>query len=68
MMYVRGKEIKFDNGEPGEVWLELSEDGVRVLEDFEPDPFSRVANIRKGYEYKIGIYRYKVVGDVAYTR
>ena len=65
VLYVRAKEINFDDGE---AWLELSEEGARVIEDFEPDPFSRVANIRKGYEYEIGIYRYKVISEEAYTQ
>ena len=37
-------------------------------EDFEPDPFSRVVNLAEGKVFEVGIYRYKVVGEVAYTR
>lgn len=56
----------------GDEVILVFEDGkvVEALdkEEFEPDPFSRIANLAKGKVFEVGVYKYKVVGDVAYTR
>jgi hypothetical protein len=51
--------LKVENGEVVE---------VINPHDFKPDPFSRVVNVLKGHMFEVGIYKYKVVGEHAYTR
>lgn len=64
VLYVKAKDIDWGD----EVWLKLEGSNVEVLEEFEPDPFSRVVNVAEGKVIEAGIYRYKVIGDTAYTR
>lgn len=64
VLYTKAKEVDFEE----EVWLKLDGSDIEVLEEFEPDPFSKVANIAEGKVIEVGIYKYKVIGDTAYTR
>lgn len=67
VLYVRARDIDFGD----EVWLRLGPgDDVEAyeLDEFEPDPFSRVANVAEGRLIKVGIYTFRVVGEEAYTR
>jgi len=36
--------------------------------EFEPDPFSTVANPLQGCVFEAGPYRYRVIGEKAWTR
>jgi len=67
-LYVRAVEVDPDPGQ--EVWLRLDGNDIEAyeLDEFEPDPFSRVVNIAEGKIFKVGIYTYKAVGEEAYTR
>ena len=66
-LWVKCKDVVLDEW----FWVKV-EDGevveVRELDEFTPDPFSRVVNVLEGKEIAFGIYRCKIVGDVAYTR
>jgi len=66
VLYVKAKEIDFGD----EVWLRIDGKDIEAyeLDEFEPDPFSKVTNILEGRIFEVGIYKYKVIGDVAYTR
>ena len=49
-----------------EVWLKIENGEAEIINDFTPNPFSRVTNILKGKRFCVGIYRFTVIDDVAY--
>ena len=66
-MYVPARDDVLEE----EVILEVVDGELeRVIDpdEFEPDPFSAVANVLQGCVFKAGPYRYEAVGERAWTR
>jgi len=47
-------------------WLKIENGEATIVEDYTPNPFNRVVNILEGKQFQVGIYKFTVIGDVAY--